>query len=61
MRLTTRPPLARMLVIDKALSAGSWPNARTLGQELEVNPRTIRRDIEYMRDQLQAPIETDRG
>jgi predicted DNA-binding transcriptional regulator YafY len=57
MRLTTRPPLARMLFIDTALSAGSWPNARTLGQELEVNPRTIRRDIEYMRDQLQAPIE----
>jgi predicted DNA-binding transcriptional regulator YafY len=46
-----------MLFIDNALSAGAWPNARTLARELEVDSRTIRRDIEYMRDQLQAPIE----
>jgi predicted DNA-binding transcriptional regulator YafY len=59
MHLATRPPLARILVIDQALRAGSWPNARTLGDRLEVNPRTIRRDIEYLRDQLHAPIEFD--
>jgi predicted DNA-binding transcriptional regulator YafY len=46
-------------VIDRALRAGTWPNARTLAELLEVNPRTVRRDIESMRDQLHAPIEFD--
>jgi predicted DNA-binding transcriptional regulator YafY len=59
MRLAARTPLDRILVIDQALRAESWPNARTLGKRLEVHPRTIRRDIEYLRDQLKAPIEFD--
>ena len=59
MRLAARPPLARIMVIDQALRAGTWPNATTLGDQLEVDPRTIRRDIAYMRDQLRAPIEYD--
>jgi predicted DNA-binding transcriptional regulator YafY len=48
-----------MMVIDQALRDDSRPNARTLGDRLEVHPRTVRRDIEYMRDQLLAPIEFD--
>ena len=59
MALAARPVLARMLVIDQALRAGSWPNARTLGERLEVHPRTIQRDIDYLRDQLHAPIAFD--
>src|SRR3954469_13865614 len=59
MRLAERTPLARILVIDQTLRAESWPNAQTLGKRLEVHPRTIRRDIEYLRDQLKAPIEFD--
>src|SRR3954462_9180174 len=59
MHLATRTPFARILVIDETLRAESWPNARTLGKRLEVHPRTIRRDIEYLRDQLKAPIEFD--
>jgi predicted DNA-binding transcriptional regulator YafY len=47
------------MAIDQALRAGDWPNARTLGLRLEVNPRTIRRDITYLRDQLGAPVEFD--
>ncbi len=59
MHLSSRPPLARMMAIDQALRAGTWPNATTLADQLEVNSRTIRRDITYLRDQLQAPIEFD--
>jgi predicted DNA-binding transcriptional regulator YafY len=59
MHLAARTPLVRILVIDDTLRAEGWPNARTLGQRLEVHPRTIRRDIEYLRDQLKAPIEFD--
>jgi proteasome accessory factor B len=59
MILASRPPLARILAIDQSVRAGDWPNARTLARQLEVSPRTIRRDITYLRDQLRAPIEFD--
>jgi predicted DNA-binding transcriptional regulator YafY len=54
-----RPALWRMMVIDKALRANKLPNARTLAKELEVHPRTVRRDLDYLRHQLGAPIEFD--
>ncbi len=59
MRLASRPPLARMMAIDQAVRSGLWPNASSLGARLEVDPRTVRRDIAYMRDQLGAPLEFD--
>jgi predicted DNA-binding transcriptional regulator YafY len=55
----SRPPLRRMRAIDQALRADTLPNCRTLAEELEVDRRTIRRDIEFMCEQLQAPIEFD--
>jgi predicted DNA-binding transcriptional regulator YafY len=54
-----RPPLARIMTIDKALRAGAWPNTRTLANEIGVDRRTIRRDIDFLRYQLNAPIEFD--
>lgn len=59
MRGAARPPLVRILAIDRAVRAGAWPNARTLAQEFEVHARTIARDIAFLRDQLGAPIEFD--
>src|SRR5690348_3323451 len=59
MHQSSRPPLARMMAIDQALRAGTWPNASTLSRQLEVAPRTIRRDLAYLRDQLGAPLEFD--
>jgi len=50
-----------MKEIDQALRAKQWPTDRSLASDLDVNARTIRRDLEYMRDQLRAPIEFDRG
>ena len=49
----------RLLLIDKAIRAGKYPNANTLASLAEVNPRTIQRDIEYMRDMYGAPLEYD--
>lgn len=46
-----------MLRIHGELQRGRFPNATTLGVELEVNPRTIRRDLEFMRDRLNLPVE----
>ena len=43
--------------IHQALQAGGFPNATGLGAELEVSTKTITRDIEFMRDRLDLPIE----
>jgi predicted DNA-binding transcriptional regulator YafY len=59
MHRSSRPPLARIMAIDRAIRSGGWPNASRLANELEVTPRTVRRDITYLRDQLQAPVEFD--
>ncbi len=48
------------MAIDLALRAHRWPDDKVLAQEFEVDPRTIRRDLESMRDQLRAPIAFDR-
>ena len=48
-----------MLRIHQALAAGSFPNASTLAREIEVATKTIHRDIEFMRDRLNLPIEFD--
>ena len=56
---STRYPLARIAFIDRAIRAGGWPNASTLARELEVSARTVQRDIIFMRDRLQAPVEFD--
>jgi predicted DNA-binding transcriptional regulator YafY len=47
------------MTIDKALRACAWPNTRTLANEIGVDRRTIRRDIDFLRYQLNAPIEFD--
>ena len=54
-----RPPLERMLRIHQALQAGKYPNASSLARIIEVAAKTIHRDIEFMRDRLNLPIEFD--
>ena len=49
----------RLLLIDKAIRSGKYPNANDLAELAEVNSRTIQRDIEYMRDMYGAPLEYD--
>jgi predicted DNA-binding transcriptional regulator YafY len=58
--LHSRPPLERMLRIHQALQAGGFPNASQLACEVEVSTKTIHRDIEFMRDRLNLPIEFDK-
>jgi predicted DNA-binding transcriptional regulator YafY len=53
----SRPPLERMLRIHQAIQAGGFPNATKLAAELEVSTKTINRDIDFMRDRLNLPIE----
>ena len=53
----SRPPLERMLRIHRAVQAGKYPNATVLAGELEVSTKSIYRDIDFMRDRLELPIE----
>lgn len=55
----SRPPLERMLKIHQAVLAERFPNATTLARELEVSTKSIHRDLEFMRDRLELPIEYD--
>jgi predicted DNA-binding transcriptional regulator YafY len=57
--LHSRPPLERMLRIHQALQSGNYPNASVLAQEIEVAAKTIHRDMEFMRDRMNLPIEFD--
>jgi predicted DNA-binding transcriptional regulator YafY len=52
----TRPPMERMLLIHQAIQGHTLPNATTLGQMTGVSPKTIRRDLDFMRDRMELPI-----
>src|SRR5437879_3782521 len=53
----SRPPLERMLRIHQAIQSGAYPNASSLARDLEVSTKSIHRDIEFMRDRLELPLE----
>ena len=46
-----------MLRIHQSLQSGKYPNATILAAELEVSTKSIQRDLDFMRDRLQLPIE----
>ncbi len=52
-----KPQHSRLLFIDREINTGRYPNCGQLAQEYEVSNKTIRRDLDYMRYQLDAPIE----
>jgi predicted DNA-binding transcriptional regulator YafY len=53
-------PLARMELIYRAIKTQRRPNCSSLAQKLEVSAKTVQRDIDYMRYQLNLPIEYDK-
>jgi proteasome accessory factor B len=57
--LHSRPPLERMLRIHQAIQSGRHPNAVSLALDLEVSSKSIHRDLEFMRDRLQLPLQYD--
>jgi proteasome accessory factor B len=48
-----------MIRIHQSIRAGELPNASSLSRELEVSVKTVQRDIEFMRDRLNLPVEFD--
>jgi len=51
--------LPRIYFIDREIAAGKYPNTRTLAKDYETGTATISRDIEFMRDRMNAPIKYD--
>jgi proteasome accessory factor B len=52
----TRRPLHRIYEIHARIQSGALPNCSTLAQALEVDRKTIQRDISFMRDSLGLPL-----
>lgn len=50
----------RIFKIEQLISARTLVSFRQLRDELEVSPATLKRDLEYLRSRMQAPILYDR-
>ncbi len=54
-----KPQLRRLLAIAEAIREGRYPSCATMAAKLECSAKTVQRDIDYMRDFLDAPIAYD--
>ncbi|HBH52431.1 MAG TPA: hypothetical protein DDY91_11120 [Planctomycetaceae bacterium] len=52
-----RPQFRRLIVIDNALRAVDYPTVDLLAEVVNMNPKTIRRDLIFMKDELGAPLD----
>jgi len=58
--IPVRSGMARLCFIDKEIASGKYPNTGYLAKKWEgISVSTISRDIEFMKDRLNAPIEYD--
>jgi predicted DNA-binding transcriptional regulator YafY len=55
-----RPLWRRLQTIHHEIKERRFPNASTLAAALSVSTKTVQRDLDYLRDELEAPIEFDR-
>jgi predicted DNA-binding transcriptional regulator YafY len=58
-RNSSRPCFKRITQIHDRIVAGHRVTAQTLSDELEISARTIKRDIEHLRDRHRAPLAWD--
>ena len=55
----SRGSFERMIRIHELLQNKQYPNCTKLGKEFEVVKRTVMRDIEFMKDRFNLPLEFD--
>ncbi len=55
-----RPLWRRLQIIHHEIKEGRHPNTSSLAAQLSVSSKTVQRDIDYLRDELEAPIEFQR-
>ena len=54
-----RAAMQRMMRIHRKIEDREYPNRTKMSAEFEVSVRTLKRDIEFMKDWLKMPIEFD--
>ena len=57
-----KPQFRRLQFIDEQIRAGIYPNCFQMSHQWEINCsyKTIQRDVDYLRDEMGAPIEYDK-
>jgi predicted DNA-binding transcriptional regulator YafY len=58
-QMCVRPPWERIMRFHHLVQNGEYPNCSTLATEFEVSVRTIMRDVDFMKDRLELPLEFD--
>lgn len=51
--------MLRIVAFDSLVRKGDYPNSANFSADYEVSTRTVMRDIEYLKYQLEAPLEYD--
>jgi len=54
-----RAKLHWLILIDEAIRTGEYPSSQAIAREIELSDRTVRRNIEFMRHVMGAPIAYD--
>ena len=49
----------RLIYIDHQVRSSHYPTTTSLARDFEINPKTIERDLNYVRDRLRAPLAYD--
>lgn len=57
----TKSQFSRLVELDQQIRAGKYPNCLTFAGEWGASQKTILRDIDFLRDQMGAPIEYDKA
>jgi predicted DNA-binding transcriptional regulator YafY len=55
----TQPQLARLHGLVQRIQKGDYPSQKILAAEWGINPRTIQRDMDFIRDFWRLPLEYD--
>lgn len=56
----SQPPLERMVLAWELIRTGKLPTCSTIAARLQVDPKTVLRDLVFMRDRLGFAFEFDR-
>lgn len=51
----------RFVWFDNQVRAKKYPNTTTLAEQFEISTKTAQRDIDFMRDRLNCPLQYDPG
>ncbi len=56
----TKTQFLRVMALDRLIRDGKRPNCLTFAADYEVSQKTVQRDIDFLRDQCNAPVGYDR-